>query len=104
MNLDELTHVDFEPLINTVFAVTITETDTISLELTSVRTMPESPQSPTPVARKQSFALIFRGPAQPLLPQCMYNFGHPTLGIIAGMFIVPIGANSESAQYEAVFN
>jgi hypothetical protein len=48
------------------------------------------------------FSLTFRGPAQPLLPQAMYDVEHPVHGVIA-IFIVPIAADAGGATYEAVF-
>jgi hypothetical protein len=51
---------------------------------------------------RKPFALTFRGPAQPLLPQAMYDVEHPVHGVIA-IFIVPIAADADGVTYEAVF-
>jgi len=52
---------------------------------------------------RQPFVLTFRGPAQPILPQAMYDFEHPRHGMIA-IFIVPIDGNAEGITYEAIFS
>ena len=49
------------------------------------------------------FALLFHGPITPLVPQATYRFDHPRLGAF-DMFIVPVGPDGESMQYEAIFN
>lgn len=49
------------------------------------------------------FALLFRGPRNPLLPQRMYRFEHETLGAF-DLFIVPVAQSEEHCDYEAVFN
>ena len=38
---------------------------------------------------REPFALTFRGPAQPILPQAMYEFQHPKHNVLA-IFIVPV--------------
>ena len=42
---------------------------------------------------RKPFSLTFRGPAQPLLAQAMYDVEHPVHGVIA-IFIVPIAADA----------
>ena len=69
-----------------------------SLTLTNVTEL----KGGVPGGRKP-FSLIFRGPAQPLLPQAMYDFEHPLHGVLP-IFIVPLSADSEGVTYEAVFS
>ena len=52
---------------------------------------------------RKPFSLIFRGPAQPLLPQAIYDFEHPIHGVIP-IFIVPLGTDADGVTYEAVFS
>jgi hypothetical protein len=52
---------------------------------------------------RKPFSLIFRGPAQPLLPQAMYDFEHPLHGVTP-IFIVPLAADADGVTYEAVFS
>jgi hypothetical protein len=44
------------------------------------------------------FSLVFRGPAEPLLPQRIHRVEHPALGPL-DLFLVPVGPGS----YEAIF-
>ncbi len=53
--------------------------------------------------RQESFALLFRGPAQYFMPQGMHKLTHSSLGKI-DLFLVPVGQDAEGFQYEAVFN
>ncbi len=52
---------------------------------------------------QESFALLFRGPAQHFLPQGIHKLNHSRLGEI-DLFLVPVGQDAEGFQYEAVFN
>ena len=49
------------------------------------------------------FALLFHGPAAPILPQAMYRFEHPALPPL-DIFIVPIGPEGDAMRYEAIFS
>ena len=52
-------------------------------------------------SRKQ-FALVFRGPLEPVLPQATYAVEHDELGRLE-IFLVPIGPDGSGMRYEAVF-
>ena len=49
------------------------------------------------------FSLLFRGPAQPLLPQAIHTLGHADLGSLA-IFLVPLGRDAGGTLYQAIFN
>ena len=51
---------------------------------------------------REPFALLFRGPKTPVLPQRMYRFDFEQLGAVE-IFIVPIGPDDFGMQYEAIF-
>ena len=71
---------------------------TVDLTLVSVDCLgAEDSISPT------SYALVFRGPPGPALPQRMYRLAHPRHGDF-DLFIVPIGADDTGVRYEAVFS
>ena len=53
-------------------------------------------------AQREPFALLFRGPATPVLPQRIYAIEFSGLGTVE-IFIVPIGPESGFMQYEAIF-
>ena len=55
------------------------------------------------VPRQEMFSLIFRGPAEPALPQRMYRFRHPKIGE-ESMFFVPIAKDESGMQYQVIFN
>jgi hypothetical protein len=48
------------------------------------------------------FALLFRGPPAPALPQATRTLTHPGLGELE-LFLVPIGPDADGMRYEAVF-
>ena len=49
------------------------------------------------------FALVFRGPREPLLAQDTYRFRHARLGDFA-FFITPIAQSADATDYEACFS
>ncbi len=55
-----------------------------------------------PGAKRKPFALLFKGPTQPLLPQRIYPLEHPALGRLE-LFLVPLGPETGEMRYEAVF-
>ena len=95
--LDQLTAADFQPLLQQRFTVVQNEGD-LSLELVGVRDLP-------PHARREApFALLFRGPRFPVLPQRVHTLVHPQVGALA-IFLVPVqGGDPGAVAYEAIFN
>ncbi|MBM3880355.1 MAG: hypothetical protein FJ387_11670 [Verrucomicrobia bacterium] len=77
------------------------------VELTLAEVSPnrrlESVGSGAVPTRWESFSLVFHGPPDRPLPQRTYRFAHEQLSPFE-LFIVPIGANADSVQYQAVFN
>jgi hypothetical protein len=69
---------------------------TVSLTLEEARPLPTS------VREAGSFALLFRGPADPVLPQSIYSFRRGGDG--ADIFITPVARDTSGTQYEAIFN
>lgn len=59
---------------------------------------------------RTSFAVLFHGPIEPVLPQGIYRLEHERLGVLE-LFIVPVGPDEPSGpasqpaamRYEAVF-
>lgn len=58
--------------------------------------------SPTRV-RAEPFAVVLRGPAEPMLSQGIHRLAHPRWGEM-DLFIVPIGRDASGVDYEIVFN
>ncbi len=54
---------------------------------------------------RQAFSLVWRGPAQPILPQAIYQLRHPALSAPLDVFLVPLGPDNsaQGIRYEAVF-
>ena len=51
---------------------------------------------------RQSFSLLFRGPAEPLLEQQIYKMSHAEMGALE-LFEVPVGQEEAGTLYEVVF-
>ena len=105
VSLEQLSAGRFEELVQTKFQVLLEPGLAISLELTSVTTScprgQERVSSGSPIL--EGFSLLFNGPADQPLGQGTYRFAHERLGSFA-LFIVPVGADRQARQYEAVFN
>ena len=93
--MDELTVDSFAPHVGQRFAL---PEQGCELELIEARAHPGEP----PAGRRAPFALLFRGPAEPILDQRTYVFEHPQLGTLA-IFIVPVGRDDAGIRYEAIF-
>ena len=95
MGLEELTAATFEPHVGTTFTAEVAPA-AVPLVLASVTTLAERPGGRDP------FSLLFRGPAEPLLPQAIQRLEHAELGALE-IFIVPLGRDAEQTRYEAIF-
>ena len=95
-SLAELRPGDFQPLVGERFTVVQNEGD-LGLELIDVRVMRSHSR------REDPFALLFRGPRQPVLPQRIYTLAHAKTGQLV-IFLVPVQGTSQGIEYEAVFN
>ena len=93
----DLTASDFSTYIDRAFPVTAGEVQ-LMLVLTEA-----TARAPVATHLRTPFSLMFRGPAQPILPQGTYDFEHPQHGTLA-IFIVPVGADATGVQYQAVFS
>jgi hypothetical protein len=96
MDLRSVTHKDFEPLVNQRFRVE--GEPGAELELVSVDVRARSASS----AKRQAFALLFRGPKARLLSQRIYALGNESVERLE-IFLVPVGEEEDAFLYEAVF-
>ena len=94
----DLTYEVFAKLVNQKFSL-VHDSGKLEVELIECKTLSARAR---PGDRKP-FSLIFRGPAQPPLPQRIYRFDFGEVGS-SDIFIVPIGADAAGMRYEAVFN
>jgi hypothetical protein len=100
--LDRLTANNFAPAVGEIFTLDAGDAGQIELELLESRLQdPDSPAEDASGARAP-FTLTFRGPADPVLPQRIYELQHPTLATLE-IFLVPIGRDEAGTSYEAVF-
>ena len=91
-----LEHDVFSRHLNTNFRISLGESNTVEVDLNTVNELQLSP-------RQERFAIIFRGPKEPFLPQGSYRFEHDEMGEFI-LFIVPLRQDDDSTFYEAVFN
>jgi len=94
--LEDLNQGLFEPLVRSSFAVSDVDGSGVAMELVEVAGGSKDP-------RFEHFALLFRGPTEPLLPQKIYTLTHPKIGTFQ-LFLVPVGRHARGTSYEAVFN
>jgi hypothetical protein len=91
-----LEHDVFSRHLNTNFRISLGESNTVEVDLDTVNELQLSP-------RQERFAIIFRGPKEPFLPQGSYRFEHDEMGEFI-LFIVPLRQDDNGTFYEAVFN
>ena len=73
------------------------------IELTVTRVVRAAENRPRPAELKRdSFSIFFRGPADILLPQRMYDLVGEN-ETLPHLFIVPVGRGEAGYEYEAVF-
>jgi hypothetical protein len=71
---------------------------TLELQLVECRKL----SAPGSSGQREAFALLFRGPKTPVLPQQTYQFDFEPLGAVE-IFIVPLGPDESGMRYEAIF-
>lgn len=97
--IETLTIEDFAPHVGEVFPIHFSDYPDIPLTLAEVTAL----RAGADTAQRAPFAVHWHGPAQPVLPQRIYQIAHPALGIME-LFIVPLGPQAGSMVYEAIFN
>ena len=97
--LDQVTVESFEPHVGSSFWVELDSGGKVELRLTRAAKVMESEAARLP---RHPFSLYFIGPLSFKLPQQIYHLTHPALEAM-DIFLVPIGQDAQSYQYEAVF-
>jgi hypothetical protein len=95
MRLDALTAEHFYPYTGARFRVT---SDSLEMELIEVTVLRPAAAE----GLRAPFALIFRGPHDPVLAQRVHVVENRELGALQ-LFLVPIGPEPAGMRYEAVF-
>jgi hypothetical protein len=98
MELSELTHDTFAPRVGDSFRDP--EGD-LTLELLTVDDLSEMARN-VPAGQRAPFSLVFRAPAEPLVPQGIRTLVHDDLGELT-IFLVPIAQEPDGLRYQAVF-
>jgi hypothetical protein len=91
--LERLTVETFAAATGDIFALDAGDAGRLDLELCDARAL--GPDD-------RPFTVVFRGPAEPLLPQRIYRLEHASIGTLE-IFIVPVGRDESGATYEAIF-
>lgn len=86
----------FTPHLNSVFEVEVEPGTSLPFRLTQAERGPAHPKA-------AMFWLMFRGPAEPVLPQRTYHLKHAVLGEM-DFFLVPVGRDENGVNYQAAFN
>jgi hypothetical protein len=106
--LSSLTAASFAPHKGTEFRIYLNDSIVVLTELVEVsvrsRRAPRASWDTSPAPEREPFSLIFRGPLEQPLAQQMYRVEHATIGVIEGLFLVPVGINQDGRFYEAVFS
>ena len=98
--LDKLTADDFSSQLETTFTVRLPDSPPRDLVLVEARRLSKITAT---APGRAPFSLLFRGPKEPILPQRIYPLENEALGRLE-IFLVPVGANADGVQYEAIFN
>jgi hypothetical protein len=100
--LDRLTATSFAPAVGEKFVLDAGEAGSLELELVESRLHDPDAPAQDPSGARAPFSLLFRGPAEPILPQATYRLAHRSVGAVE-IFIVPIARDESGTSYEAVF-
>jgi hypothetical protein len=106
MDLASLTYETAKTLEGELLHLDLPNGTVVPLRVEAVRALESRPAGRRTHAegapRRSPFALYFRGPRSPILPQAIYAFRGDTT-TFEQLFIVPVGQTGEATQYEAVF-
>ena len=94
--MDNLTHATLSENLNGDFEVRVDDSTKVKLVLFEVSELRDAP-------RNHFFSVLFRGPAESMLPQGLYAMENESMGRFE-IFIVPVGVTEAGYEYEAVFN
>jgi hypothetical protein len=99
--LERLTRGDFAREVGAAFRLGGEEVPAISLVLVEAVELPR--RAGLPDAPRDPFTLVFRGPADSVLPQGIHLLESAALGRLE-IFLVPVGRDASGVLYEAIFN
>jgi len=106
--LGSLTAASFAPHKGTEFRIHVNDSIILLAELVDVsvrgQPVPRAVWDTNPEPQRERFSIVLRGPLDQPLAQQMYDVEHATIGLIEGLFLVPVGINQDGRYYEAVFS
>lgn len=106
--LGSLTAASFAAHKGTEFRIHVNASTILLAELVDVsvrgRPTPRAVWDTNPDPPREPFSIVLRGPLEQPLVQQMYDVEHATIGVIEGLFLVPVGINQDGRFYEAVFS
>jgi hypothetical protein len=106
--LESLTHESFGPYIGTEFRIHINASMVVPAELVEVSvrnsSVPRASWATSSEPQREPFSVVFRAPLEQPLAQQMYRVEHATIGVIEGLFLVPVGITQAGRFYEAIFS
>lgn len=97
--MTELNHEGFAALQGQSFEMRVENAVALTAELIEARKLPAAPH-----LGRQPFALLFKGPPSPVLPQNTYRVTHRGGAEPLDIFLVPVSADASGTCYEAVFS
>ena len=103
MRLEDLTVEVFAAHVGERFHIPSEPGRTLDTTLVEARPLGPAPKGLTGPTKRAPFALLFRGPGEPLLPQRIYTVEHDAMGAL-DIFMVPVGRERDALLYEAIFN
>jgi hypothetical protein len=102
-DLSELTLEHFSGHVDEAFQLRGTADDPAAPGL-EVRLIEATSLGDAPTEKQRApFSLLFRGPAEVIVPQGIYRLGNEGLGPLE-LFLVPLEPTSDGARYQAIFS
>ncbi|MFO0909468.1 MAG: hypothetical protein U0794_14130 [Isosphaeraceae bacterium] len=100
-----LTHDDFSPHLNTTFTVATPGLEPQEWELVDVKVYSIDSIPAYLKPKRVPFVLVFRGPADPLVPEQIHTLRHAAMGEHE-IYTIPLGplGQSDALFYQAAFN
>jgi hypothetical protein len=99
VELSDAVRETFEPFVGTSFALVTEAGEELSVDLVEAVDLGSGGVG-QPL--RGPFSLLFRAPADAVLPQRIYSLRHPDLGAF-DLFLVPVRADERGLMIEAVF-
>jgi len=99
VSLDKLTLEQFQAALHTMFRLQQEGGACLKLELVEAAGV----QVEAGGKGGRNFSIVFKGPADPFLPQRTYTIEHDAMGSFE-LFMVPVGQDPDGFQYQAIFN